>query len=279
MGKLKTYAEWRLRENLREYDFYFRKFKNLLFNKFSFENLPNGISEYYIKKVLFENGFGIFFVNKYGFLQFAKATAIGMNDYDEPIGFHTVTSNQNNEFVKVNECVVIYNNELRTPSTFDVHYFSKKLSNIDKTIATNMEQLKNSLIISCPEGQRKTIEKLIAEREDCTPYIIVESGFSSYNEKIDFFNAKTENVCLQLEEEKKIVVAEALSFFGINNINIEKKERLITSEADSNNEEIKLGNDSMYKERKSAIDKVNEMFNCNIILSCNSVEWGNDTIE
>ena len=279
MGKLKTYAEYRLHENLREYDFYYRKYKNMLFNKFSFKNLPNGISEQFIKETLFTFGFGIFYVNKYGFLHFSKASKIDFNDYNEPIGFHTESKTNNHEYVKAEDCVIMYNNEMRLPSSIDVHYFSKRLSDIDKTILCNMEQLKNSMVISCPEGQKKTIERLIEQKKDCEPYIIVESSFSNYNQPVNFFATKTENICLQLEEEKKIAESQALTFFGINNVNINKKERLITNEVDSNNEEIALRNDSMLDERIKAIDNVNKKFGCDIKVLYNTVRGSDENVK
>lgn len=274
MGKLKTYAEWRLHENLREYDFYSRYFKTLLLKKYRFNNLGN-ISEQYVKDTLYYKGFGIFFINRMGFLQFSSATTVGKNPYNEPIAYRTTpNTQQDSEIVNANDCVVMYNNSNRQPSTIDVHYFSKKLSDIDKTIQNNLEQLKKSLIIECPEGQKKTIERLLAEKESCTPYIVVEKDFSNYNNASNFFKTDSTNHCLELEEEKKIIMSEALTFFGINNSNIEKKERLITDEVNSNNEMIIISDTSYYDERVKAINECNKKFRTNF-----SIEKVGDTLE
>lgn len=260
MSKLKTYSEWRLHENLREYDFYFRYFKNLLFNKYRFLNL-NDISERYVKETLFNKGFGIFYMNKYGFLQFSSATASGYNCYNEPT-IYTTTPNNNfdSEVVHASNCIVMYNNSMRLPSINDVHYFAKKLSDIDKTIIMNLEQLKKSVIITCPDGQKKTVERVLAEKESCNPYIIVEKDFSNFNGTLDFFKTQQQNFCNELEEEKKIIINNALDFFGINNVPIEKKERLITDEANANNEKIMLADNSYYTERLNALISCNEKF-------------------
>lgn len=52
-----------------------------------------------------------------------------------------------------------------------------------------------------------------------------------------------------------------LHFYGINNIALEKKERLVTDEASSNNELINLNLQSRLACRKKACRQFNELFN------------------
>ena len=51
-----------------------------------------------------------------------------------------------------------------------------------------------------------------------------------------------------------------LHFYGINNLQTEKKERLITDEASSNNELINLNLQSFLIPRQKACDEFNEKF-------------------
>ena len=53
-------------------------------------------------------------------------------------------------------------------------------------------------------------------------------------------------------------------FYGINNISIEKKERLVTGETSENNEVINMNLQSMLAPRKEACKKFNELFDENI---------------
>lgn len=59
---------------------------------------------------------------------------------------------------------------------------------------------------------------------------------------------------------KKEIWNEALTFLGINNILVDKKERLITDEANSNNELINLNLQSFLAPRQEACKKFNEKF-------------------
>ena len=58
---------------------------------------------------------------------------------------------------------------------------------------------------------------------------------------------------------KKEIWNEALTFLGINNIMVDKKERLITDEANSNNELINLNLQSFLAPRQLACKQFNEL--------------------
>lgn len=64
----------------------------------------------------------------------------------------------------------------------------------------------------------------------------------------------------KLMEYKKQIWNEALCFLGINTLNQEKKERLITDEANSNNELINLNLQSYLAPRQRACNQFNEKF-------------------
>ena len=64
----------------------------------------------------------------------------------------------------------------------------------------------------------------------------------------------------KIMDYKKEIWNEALTFLGINNIMVDKKERLITDEANSNNELINLNLQSFLAPRQEACRQFNEKF-------------------
>ena len=54
-----------------------------------------------------------------------------------------------------------------------------------------------------------------------------------------------------------------LTFLGINNT-LEKKERLLVDETNSNNQFIKMASDIGFKQRQLACEQMNEMFGLNV---------------
>lgn len=268
MGKaLKSFAEWRLNENMREYNFYFKKYKRLLMSMFEWDNLPDNISSRFIEEKLFYNGLLIFYKSKQlGFYVVAQATPIGLNDYEEPTGYRAFGVNKINEYVKPSECVPIWNDMFIEGNVSNVNFFAKSLSNIKKTFDVNLEQLKNPYIISCPEGQRETIKQVMAQKTDGVPYIYVNDDFGTLT-NVTVFDLKIQNHTKELQDVANTIENEGMTFFGINNVNVVKRERVNTSEADQNNEQITLNKKSMLRARKLAVNKINEKFGLNIILT------------
>ena len=67
----------------------------------------------------------------------------------------------------------------------------------------------------------------------------------------------------KLQIQKQEMERELLTFLGINNT-LEKKERLIVDETNSNNQFIKMASDIGFKQRQLACQQMNEMFGLNI---------------
>ena len=65
---------------------------------------------------------------------------------------------------------------------------------------------------------------------------------------------------------QRSIDGDALTYFGINNINILKKERLITGEANGNNQQIAINLESMYKARRKAVEEINNKYGLDIKL-------------
>ena len=76
----------------------------------------------------------------------------------------------------------------------------------------------------------------------------------------------------KLQNYKNEMRSELLTFLGINNNNIVKKERLITDEVNANNELISIMIDLMFDLRKKACDEINKMYGLNINVEKREVE-------
>lgn len=265
MGKkADTYAEWRLRENLSQYHFYTMMYRRLLMSYFNW-TFPTDVkvSTDFLERALYENGFVIFY-NDTGVWRVAKADAVGLNDYDEPTGY-TVLSHFKGmkSFIKASECVRIQNDKLCYPSFEAVNFFAKKLERIEKTIDTNMEHLKKPYIISCPPGQVGTMRTVMQKKSDGEYEIFVNDDFSSMN-KVEILDFRVKNEVPDLYEIKRNIINESLTYFGINNIDFEKKERMVANEVDGNNERIKLSQNILYEPRKRACVEIKSKFDLDV---------------
>ena len=271
MGKTAdNYADWRLGESLREYNFYFNQLKRMLLSMFEWsgKDLPKRSSRF-IENSLFQTGLIIFYKSeKTQLFQFAKATPIGLNTYEEPIGFRTysfdTSGKSTSEYVKATDCVPIYNDFFHMGGNIEnVNYYAKRLSNFEKTIDINLEKLKLPDVYTCPEGQVQSLKTYFAKASNGIPIVIANDDFTR-NVSVQKFANENANYISDLNEVKRSILSDALTFFGVNNVLVNKKERLIKDEANQNNEEIALNKNFMFRARNEAVEEIQEKFQLEI---------------
>jgi hypothetical protein len=103
----------------------------------------------------------------------------------------------------------------------------------------------------------------MAQKTDGVPYIFTSDDFNDLV-KINVFNLQIQNHTKDLEDVKNAVVNEGLTFFGVNNVNVLKRERLVSGEAEQNDEQIVINRNSMFKARKKAVFEINQKFDLNV---------------
>jgi hypothetical protein len=261
MGKtLKSFAEWRRQENLYEYNFYAQQLELYCMSMFKWTGLPDGISPRFLERSLYYNGFVIFMKSKkLSAYVVGNASAIGLNDYEEPTAFRVKGVNKLNEIVRASECVVIQNNVLRQGNVSNVNFFAKELSNIKKTFDMNLEQLKHPYILECADGQVSTVQSIMTSKQNGEPYIIARPK-TMEGINVATIDLKVQNYTKELIEVMNNFESKAKTHFGINNQNIFKRERLVSDETNQNNEEVELNRKLMLDCRKEACKEINTKF-------------------
>ena len=281
MGKsLKSFGQWRLEENLSNYGFYKRQLKRLIVSMFKWRNLPDGISERFIEECLYYDGYVIFFKATKGALKgsyvVSKASPYSKNIYNEPTHYKAYSSNMMiNEIVEADKCVLIRNDYLLEGSTRKVNHYAKRISELDKTFDINMQHIKHPYIISGTENQIASIKAFYAKFNNGEPYIITDKKFSDHND-IKVMPTTAENHLQLIQLLRRDIFNEALTSFGINNVNVNKKERLITAEAEQNNEEIEMNRNALFLPRLEAVQLINEKFNLDVSIEMQDTNKGGD---
>lgn len=262
MGKtLKNYATFELLKNINTYNIHFQRLKRTVKSRFSWkiENIPSK----FIEEALFTNGM-IAFYKEGGILKAAECLENSVNAYGDGITFTVVPENGGSRTLNPDECVVIYNNTEKTSSQYVVSYYSKRLESIDNTIDSNLETLKTPYIVSCSEEQKASAQLAMNKRLNGEPVVYVNDNFESLNDIKVWTLEGQKNHVIELEQGKQYVVAECLTFFGINNTNIFKKERLTSGENEQNNEEIENNFNDYLNCRLDGIEKLKDMFGIDV---------------
>ena len=137
--------------------------------------------------------------------------------------------------------------------------FALRLYEAERTAEVNIKAQKTPVLLLMDEKQRLTMENLYSQYEGNRPVIFGDKNSLGEN-VIKAINTQAPFIADKIIDYKKEIWNEALTFLGINNIMVDKKERLITDEANSNNELINLNLQSYLAPREEACRQFNEKF-------------------
>ena len=137
--------------------------------------------------------------------------------------------------------------------------FALRLYEAERTADVNIKAQKTPVLLLMDEKQRLTMENLYSQYEGNRPVIFGDKNSLGEN-VIKAINTQAPFIADKIINYKKEIWNEALTFLGINNIMVDKKERLITDEANSNNELINLNLQSYLTPRQEACRQFNEKF-------------------
>lgn len=137
--------------------------------------------------------------------------------------------------------------------------FAYRLYEAQRTADINVIAQKTPVMIAVDERQRSMMENLYNQYNGNHPFIFGDNKQLS-KDILQAIKTDAPFVADKIQDYKKEIWNEALTFLGVNNIMEEKKERLITDEANTNNELINLNLQSFLAPRKKACEQFNEKF-------------------
>ena len=137
--------------------------------------------------------------------------------------------------------------------------FALRLYEAEQTAMVNIKAQKTPVLLLMDEKQRLTMENIYSQYDGNKPVIFGDKNSLGEN-VIKAINTQAPFIADKIIDYKKEIWNEALTFLGINNIMVDKKERLITDEANSNNELINLNLQSYLAPRQEACKQFNEKF-------------------
>lgn len=263
--KVKETQFWEsAKRNNRTYIQYYNRLMELAISMFEWKNLPDGIDARFLELALFGEGMAIFFKDEELDMFLALRTRIGgkLNVYQIPMERTAFASNGYNRNLDEKNSVLIFNNLIHTNSLLDVEQFSERLYNLDRAIDVNANAQKTPILISCEESQRLTMKNLYMKYDGNVPVIYGDKGVTPNT--IKAIKTDAPFVADKLYVLKTQIWNEALTYLGISNINIQKRERLITDEVTRNQGGTIASRYSRLEARRQACEQINKMFGLDI---------------
>lgn len=246
------------------YGFYLERLTELAISMFEWKNIPSSIDPRFLELTLFSDGQAVWFkedgLNEYLALQVIINGPLDV--YRIPIKRRAFAVNGYQKNLSNKDSVIIYNNYLRTNSYKMCVLYAKKLYNLDRIIDVNTNAQKTPVLIQVPETQRLTATNVYKEWDGNAPVIYGDKALDPNMLKV--LKTDAPYVSDKIYQLKTQYWNEALTYLGISNLNVQKKERLVSDEVTRSQGGTIASRYSRLQARREACEKINDMFNLNI---------------
>ena len=253
------------------------KFRLVCLNLFEWKNLPDGIEERHVENLLFEYGNAIFFRDPAMSYMCLKASpSANVNVNGDPLAWRAIGFNYNEEYAADN-CVIIRNNKEMIATKDFILFYANKIAEAERTMDVNVKACKTPYIFSVDENSVLSFKAIFEKIDGNVPAIYTDKKINVKD--IQVLQTGVPFLGDKLHDYKNSVESELLTFIGQNNTPIDKKERLITAEASSNDQLIQSFREIQLEARQKACEKINELYGLNISVDLRGVENSVESVE
>ena len=251
-------------KNNANYIQYFNRLMELSIAMFEWKGLPETIDPRYLELKLFQQGQAVFFKDEViGYLALGNGGVSDLNVYGIPNKRRAIGANGSYSINLDNtNSVLIYNNLIHTNSVLDVEVFARRLYEMDRIIDVNVRAQKTPVLIRVKDSQRLTLENVYMKYDGNQPVIFATENFDP--DTLGVLKTDAPFIADNLYTLKTQYWNEALTYLGISNINITKKERLITDEVTRNQGGTVASRYSRLESRRQACEQINKMFGLSV---------------
>ena len=280
-NRVKKFKDYQYVNDDTYYD-YLERLKKIALSMFEWVNLPDSMDSRYIEWCLYYSGQAALLKNKDDIFINTRACSAGeLNIYELPtqincysVGYSetrkqydgydkSIYDGKTGNFKEIDPkdyCIYVLNNQNRYATAWTLELFAYRLYLAQRTADINITVNKLPYIVAVDDNQRLTMENLINQLDENKPAVFgTKELASTIKDSLKVLPTNPPFIADKINEYKKEIWNEALTFLGINNLN-EKKERLITDETNSNNELINLNLQSYLVPRKEACKRFNKLF-------------------
>lgn len=246
------------------YLYYLETFIGISQIVFEYENMPDTVNTEYLEKVLLYEGYCFFFRDPVlGYLSLG-GTFRDLDVYGWPSKFEARGQNGKyfNQDLDNRNCIMIFDNIERQPIMTKLQFFANRLADIVIASQANIRKQKYPYLISADQDTVLTVQNIIRDINAGASEVFAKKGFSK--EDITVWNLSVPLVTAELREEFNACFNEALTFIGIPNVQMQKRERMITDEVNRSLGGAEANSFRRYQARVNAVDKINKMFSLDI---------------
>lgn len=270
INKRTSFGDTLLNKNWTD-NIYVSRLMEIWVSMIKYNNLPDTCDERYMELQFLTSGRMVFFLDDVvGYLCLNVLPESNFNVYGIPYK-RRAYSRYNNYQAELDDSnsVIIWNNLLRTPSIGVLMKYGLQIAELDRIISVNSKAQKTPVLVQGTEKQRLSLMNLYTQWDGNTPVIFGDKDLGS--QPLRAISTEAPYKGMELYALKTQLWGEALTYIGVPNIAMEKKERLLSSEVSSNLGGTIASRYSRLEARRQGFDKVNKMFGTKI-----SIEYRDD---
>lgn len=232
------------------------------------KGLPGSVDEVYLEKLLTTNGSAIIVKDKEldKYLVGQNASTGQLDIYGYPTQRSVIFRNGVQAFYSIEDSVIIYNNVMRSGELWIYEIFANDLANIDMAVRVNINSQKTMPIIPSSLQQSLTAKNLYHDIEENQGYRIIDENsmdIEKFRSALQFDNRQsfTSDNMMVVQRE---IWNRVLTFVGINNPNVEKRERVNVQETNSNLQEVIAMRRNRINSRMRGCQLIREQWGLNV---------------
>lgn len=252
---------------------YFERLKKISISMFDWVNLPESMDERFLELCLFYYGQAALLKDeKYGFINTKCASNGYLNIYGLPTSLNCYSFEYQAERTTYQDgsinsgvvsedssAILVMNTAERISTASTISLYARRLAEADRSAEVNIRLQKFPIVMNVDEKQRLGALNLFRQYDGNEPLLFGDKN-QMLSDSLKAVNTGIPFVADKIMAFKKEIWNEYLTFLGINNLEVSKKERLVASEATTNNEVINLNLMSFLVPRQKAAKQFNELF-------------------
>lgn len=241
-----------------------------------FEGKEATLNADYLEYTLMTQGEACFIKDKKGLLRGLCCSRIGLDPYNFPLTLLATNPVLGNLQGKVNkDCVWIRNNKFATPTIETIKYYATQLAKVQISLNVSLSNNRMTKVFQAEsDEQAQAIRKMVDDIDSGKLAVIqkpdifsqIMGGADSSGNGIPVYSTPSEYLADKYLENMREILNDFYTTFGINSsgANMIKHERNLSSEVNSNNQQIMINRVYWLEPRQQAAELASELFGTEI---------------
>lgn len=248
------------------FDQYLDLFTEIAISSFEWTGLPSTVDARFIEVGLYDNKAMLYFNDDVmGNLCLRGVLGGQLDVYNIPLYRRAYASNGYQRTCSRDDSVIIWDNMTHWCCKDKMSTYAKRLAELDSSIDINCKAQRTPILIKGSEQQQLALKNAYMQYDGNQPVIFGNNDFMDGDgSSFGVFTTGAPFVADKLYELKVNLWNEALTYLGVSNISVQKKERMIKDEVQRLQGGVMANRYSREFARQQACEEINRMFGTQI---------------